>query len=127
MKDAVKEWLAHTEEELNMAVYLLDGKFFKGSCYHSQQCVEKAIKTMLLNRGWELEKTHSIDRLISIGEDYKVKVDISDEEIVFIDSIYRSRDPFDAGLLPLGAPSEEDAKRAVNIAKRISKDMREAL
>ncbi len=82
---------------------------------------------MLLNRGWELEKTHSIDRLISIGEDYKVKVDISDEEIVFIDSIYRGRYPFDAGLLPLGAPSEEDAQRAVNLAKRIFKDMKEAL
>ena len=127
MKDGVKEWVTQAEDELNMAVYLLDGKFFKGACYHSQQCVEKAIKTMLLNRGWELEKTHSIERLVSIGEDYKVKVDISDEEIVFIDSIYRSRYPFDAGLLPLGAPSEEDAQRAVNMAKQIFKGMKEAL
>lgn len=127
MKGAVKEWVNQAEEELNMALYLLDGKYFKGTCYHSQQCIEKAIKSLLLNKGWELEKTHSIERLVSIAEDYKIKINISDEDLVFIDSIYRGRYPFDAGLLPLGAPSEEDAQRAVNLAKRIFKDMKEAL
>ena len=68
-----------------------------------------------------MEKTHSIERLIAIGIDYKIKSNLSDEEIVFIDSIYRGRYPAEAGLLPLGEPSGEDAERAVNIAKRIFK------
>ncbi len=29
MKDAVKEWVSQAEDELNMAVYLLDGKFLR--------------------------------------------------------------------------------------------------
>ncbi|MBN2373757.1 HEPN domain-containing protein, partial [bacterium] len=72
-------------------------------------------------KGWELEKIHSLERLIALAEDYNIKTGISDEEIIFIDSIYRSRYPGEAGLLPLGDPSESDAKKAVNIAKRILK------
>lgn len=43
----------------------------------------------MFKKGWELEKTHSIERLIAIAGDYKIKFDLSDEETVFIDSIYR--------------------------------------
>lgn len=66
-----------------------------------QQAIEKAIKAKLFKKGWEREKTHSIERLIAIGKDYRVKFPLSDEEIVFLDSIYRGRYPVDEGLLPL--------------------------
>ena len=127
MKDAVKEWITQAQEELDMAVYLLEGKYFKGTCYHSQQCVEKAIKSVLLNKGWELEKTHSIERLVWIAEDYKIKISLSDEDLVFMDSIYRGRYPVESGLLPLSVPSEENAKRAVDIAERIFKEIKDAI
>lgn len=126
MKNAVKEWIKQTEDELNMAEYLLQGKYFKGACFHSQQSIEKSIKTMLIKKGWELEKTHSIERLISIGEEYHIWVDLSDEDIVFLDSIYRGRYPAEAGLLPLGEPSEADAQKAVNLAQRVFKNMKTA-
>lgn len=127
MKDAVKEWVSLAEEELNMALYLLDGKYFKGTCYHSQQCIEKAIKSFLLHKGWELEKTHSIERLVSIAGDYKIKISISDEDLVFMDSIYRGRYPVESGLLPFGDPSEEKARRAVQIAEGIFGEMRDKI
>ena len=41
------------------------------------------------------------------------------EEIEFINSIYEGRYPSEAGLLPYGEPSNEDAERAVNIADEI--------
>ena len=104
-----------------MAAYLLQGKYFKGACFHSQQSIEKAVKAMLLNKGWELEKTHSIERLVSIGEEYNVQIYFSDEDAVFIDNIYRSRYHAEVGLLPLGEPLETDAQRAVGIATRILK------
>lgn len=119
MKDAVKEWLKQAEEELNMAVYLLEGGFFKGACYHAQQAIEKQIKAMLLNKGWELEKIHSVERLIALGEDYNIKLNISDKETIFIDSIYRSRYPGEAGLLPLSEPSKPEAQKAIDIAKKV--------
>lgn len=60
MKNAVKEWVEHSKEELDIAEYLLKGEFYRGTCYHAQQCIEKAIKAALLNKGWDLEKTHNI-------------------------------------------------------------------
>ena len=122
MRDAVKDWLKQGQEELEVAAYLLQGKYFKGACFHSQHSVEKAVKAMLLNKGWELEKTHSLERLIALGEQHNVQIDLSDEDVVYIDNIYRSRYPAEAGLLPLGEPSGKDAQRAVGIATRILKD-----
>jgi len=49
------------------------------------------------------------------------------EEIVFIDSIYRGRYPAEAGLFPLGEPSNKDAEKTVSIAKRIFRDVQIAL
>ena len=123
MKDAVREWLKQAEEESSMADYLLQGGYFKGACYHAQQSIEKSIKARLFTKGWELEKTHSLARLVAIGEDYKLSFELSDEEIVFVDSIYRGRYPAETGLLPYGEPSRADAGKAVGIARRIFKEM----
>jgi len=127
MKGAIEEWLKQAYEELSIAEYLLKGRFFKGSCYHSQQSIEKSIKARLLKEGWELERIHSIERLISIGEKYNIKIDISDDEIILIDNIYRGRYPVEIGLLPLGEPSETDAEKAFEIAKRVFKAVESAI
>ncbi|MDI7258318.1 MAG: HEPN domain-containing protein [Thermodesulfobacteriota bacterium] len=127
MKEAIEEWLKQAHDELNMAEYLLGGRFFRGSCFHSQQSIEKSIKARLLKEGWELERIHSIERLVTIGEKYNIKIDLSDEEVVLIDNIYRGRYPAETGLLPLGEPSEAEAQKAFAIAKRIFKEVEAAL
>ena len=106
-----------------MAVYLLQGGYFKGACYHAQQSVEKAMKAGLFKKGWDLEKTHSAARLAAIGKDLRVKFPISEDEIVFVDSIYRGRYPAEAGLLPLGSPTREEAEKAVNLAGKLIKSV----
>ena len=65
--------------------------------------------------------------MIAIGRDYKIRLTLSDEEIMFIDGIYRGRYPAEAGLLPLGDPSRADADKAVNIARRIFGNVKTAL
>jgi len=127
MRGAMEEWFKQAFDELNMAEYLLAGRYFRGSCFHSQQSIEKSIKARLLKEGWELERLHSIGRLIAIGEKYNIKIDLSDEEVVFIDNIYRGRYPAETGLLPLGEPSEAEAQKALVIAKRIIKEIETAL
>ena len=124
MRGAMEEWFKQAFDELNMAEYLLAGRYFRGSCFHSQQSIEKSIKTRLIKEGWELERTQNIERLISIGEKYNIKVPLSDEEIVFIDNIYKGRYPAESGLLPFGEPSKLDAQKAVDLAKRIFKEMK---
>ena len=124
MKEAVKEWLKQSKSELDMARVLLKAGYPQGACYHAHQSAEKAIKFILLKNGWDLEKTHDIDHLIEIGKKLKIKFFISDEEIEFINSIYEGRYPSEAGLLPYGEPSNEDAERAVNIADEIYEKIR---
>lgn len=118
MRDGITTWIRHTEDDLKTAEYLLSGGFYRGACYHAQQSVEKSIKTMLLDRGWELEKIHSIHRLLAIAEDYRLSTPLQPADIDFMDEIYRGRYPAESGLLPLGAPTKDDADRAVSIAKR---------
>jgi HEPN domain-containing protein/predicted nucleotidyltransferase len=121
MKDADREWLRQAQEELDTADYLYQGKYYKGCCYHAQQALEKGIKSRLLGKGWDLEKTHSIARMVAISREFKVRLGLSDEDIVFMDSIYRGRYPAEEGLLPFRDPSAQDAEKALHIARRIVK------
>jgi len=122
MKNAVQEGLRQADEELKTSLYLLEGRFFKGACYHAQQAIEKSIKANL--RGWDLEKTHNVNRLLALCNAYNIHVPLTDDEIVFIDIIYKGRYPADIGLLPLGEPDKKDAIRAIQIALRIVEEMK---
>lgn len=121
MNNHVNEWLRQSDEELRTARYLLAGDFYRSACYHAEQSVEKYLKAHLLEKGWDLEKTHSIRRLLAIAEDKGLKFNLEESAIVFIDTIYRGRYPGEAGLLPHGEPDRADAERAVNIASSLQK------
>ena len=123
MRDGIKAWRRQSEEELDTAKYLLAGGFFRGACYHAQQCVEKSIETMLLERGWELEKIHSIHRLTVVAQDHGVPLKLQPADFDFVDEIYRGRYPAESGLLPLGAPTLADAERAVALARQSVQEM----
>ncbi len=119
MKNSIKEWSGLALEDLGQAKYLLDGNFFRGACFAAQQAAEKAIKANLLKKGWDLEKIHNIRRLFSISEDYSAKIACDDDDVDFMDSIYRGRYPAEEGLLPLKAPTRKDALRTIKIAEKI--------
>lgn len=73
----------------------------------------------VLKKGWEFEKIHSIRRLVAIAENFEISVPLQDGEMDFIDSIYKGRYPGEEGLLPLGSPGLKDAKRALQIVKKV--------
>lgn len=121
MNNHVKEWLRQAQEELNTAEYLSLGQYHRSACYHAEQAIEKFIKAHLIDRGWDLEKTHSIRRLLAIAEEYNLRFNLEEEDVVFIDSIYRGRYPVELGLLPQGDPVEEDSRQAILLATRLLK------
>ena len=121
MNNHVKEWLRQSDEELRTARYLAEGNFYRSACYHAEQSIEKYLKAHLIEKGWDLEKTHSIRRLLAIAEDNELRFNLEEADIVFIDSIYRGRYPGEAGLLPHGEPDDADAERAVKIAVSLLK------
>jgi HEPN domain-containing protein/predicted nucleotidyltransferase len=116
MNNYVNEWLRQSDEELRIARYLSDGNFYRSACYHAEQSIEKYLKAHLIAKGWDLEKTHSIRRLLAMAEDNGLRFELEEADIVFMDSIYRGRYPAEAGLLPQGEPDSEAAERAVKIA-----------
>jgi HEPN domain-containing protein len=119
MKNAESEWLRDAQEELKTAEYLFQGGFWKTSCYHAKQSVEKCMKARLLGKGWELEKVHSIARVVALASQYGLNPALDDDDVEYIDSIYRGRYPGEAGLLPLGEPQQRDAERAIAISRRL--------
>ena len=116
MKDSIRQWFGQAKEELGMAECLLSSDYCRGACYHSQQAIEKAIKGVLIREGWELERIHSIRLLTSLARRYGIMLKITEEDIDFIDGIYRGRYPAEEGLLPTGIPTKEDATRALRVA-----------
>jgi HEPN domain-containing protein len=119
MKNAVSEWMKDARDELKAAEHLHAGGFWKLACFHAQQAIEKAFKARLLGKGWELEKVHSLARLVALAIDHNIPSTLEAGDIQFMDSIYRGRYPGEAGLLPLGEPTRDDAERAIETARKV--------
>jgi HEPN domain-containing protein/predicted nucleotidyltransferase len=119
MKESAKQWVSQAAEDLAMAKYLLQGRYYRGACYHGQQAVEKTLKAALVQKGWELEKIHSVERLVAISRQYGFELDLNEEDAVLLDSIYRGRYPAEEGLLPSGEPGQTDAERVVRVAGQV--------
>jgi predicted nucleotidyltransferase len=75
MDESFCEWGRLSLEYWEQAQYLLKGEFYRGACFSSQQAVERALKGEMLRRGWELGKTHSLRRLLSIAGTLELKLE----------------------------------------------------
>ncbi len=119
MKRETEEWLKIAVEDFQSAKHLLDTSLFRMVCYHSQQTVEKLAKAILVEHGIDIPRTHNLLDLNNAVRKLGYSSPLSDEDAVFLNSIYRSRYPFDTGLLPSGEPIQEDAEKALEIAKNM--------
>lgn len=69
MNDAVTEWIAKAEGDYRVAEYELakpTDPVFDAICYHSQQCIEKLIKAILIQDGVSPPFTHDLVALCSL-------------------------------------------------------------
>jgi HEPN domain-containing protein len=122
MKPETSEWMKIAEEEVASADLLLEHRLHRMVCLHSQQAVEKTLKALLTERGMEFKKTHNIVDLLALLKTQDLAVTLNHEEAGFLNAIYRSRYPPEAGLLPHGEPSGEDAAKALTLAERVVAD-----
>lgn len=102
-----------------MAQKAMEIKLYRQVCFHSQQCAEKGLKAVILEKGKKLRKVHDLLELSKDIEDLSLQLPASIEELDFLNRVYRSRYPPDVGLLPHGEPTKEDAEKALEIAQRI--------
>jgi HEPN domain-containing protein len=61
----VKEWLSKAEKDFDEAKFLFEhDRPLEHAAFFLHQSVEKYLKGFLISKGWELEKTHDLVKLI---------------------------------------------------------------
>ena len=65
-----EEWLLKAERDLIGSKTLFRDKLFDLSAYHTQQCVEKALKSYLVWEGHPILKTHNLEVLLGQCKNY---------------------------------------------------------
>ncbi len=116
MKKPTESWIKDARDECESAGVLLKHGKYRASCYHSQQCVEKALKSIIIESGNKPERIHDIVGLMNTVKGLGITVEIPSADIVLLNSVYKGRYPTEDGLLPYGDPSQEDTEKAYSAA-----------
>jgi len=88
MKNETKAWLDYAEENLKSAEVLLQNGLFNACLQNIQQASEKHLKSLLIEKGTGLIKSHSIRQLIHALAEHQITITMSEDEIDLLDSIY---------------------------------------
>jgi HEPN domain-containing protein len=91
MRKEAEAWLRISAEDLQSAEVLSDRKLFRPACYHARQAVEKSLKALLIDRNLEIPRTHNRLDLNNAVKKLGYAVAMTDEDAVFLSSIYRAR------------------------------------
>ena len=113
--------MTFAREDLQAARVLLEKEIYNQSCFHAQQCIEKALKALLIyHQGHMPPRIHVIVDLLSLlpSEWFAgVKADSLEK----IDNYYITTRYPDAlpEILPGGLPGKDDAEEAITLAQTI--------
>jgi len=123
MKDETKQWLNYADENLQSSKILLESHLYNPSLQNSQQSIEKNIKAYFVENGLKLQKTHNILSLNEILKKNEIFLNITDDEIDLIDTIYlSSKYPF-GSVLPDFEPDNTICLNCIDIVNRVKEDM----
>ena len=124
MKDETKLWLDYAKENLLSAQILLESSLYNTVLQNTQQSIEKDLKALFVEKGIKLQKTHSISSLVETLKQNNIIIDISEDDMDLIDSIYlSSKYPF-GSVLPDFEPDNSICKTCINIAINIKEDVK---
>ncbi len=110
-----RAWARQAEEDFILARAALKRKqpLASGACFHAQQCAEKYIKALLISKGVDFPKTHDLLLLNNLCSAAGVFLEIDQKHLnTLTDYAVRTRYPGDA-------PTVNDAKEAIELAKII--------
>ena len=127
MKDATERWLMFARQDLRMAELALSEGIFNQTCFHAQQCVEKAIKGWLEQQGRRPPRTHRMaDLLTMLPPDLMGELN---DVLLLLDRFYIPTRYPDAlpGMLAEGVPGQRDAQEALDVARRALEYVERAL
>jgi len=126
MSEAIERWLAFAQEDMRMAELALKEGIYNQTCFHSQQCVEKAMKGALIHhQGETLPRTHSIADLLRLLPEAWFS-DARADLIETMDDYYIPTRYPDAlpGTLPEGLPGKPEAEEAIVLARKVVEEVK---
>lgn len=119
MKDETRTWLSYADENLDVAGLALEHGHLNSCLQNAQQAVEKYLKAVIVEKDLEFQRTHSIRELVGLLVDQGITVNISDDEMDFMDTIYLpSKYPIYSAL-PQALPEPEICKDALKVAEKV--------
>lgn len=124
MQEETKSWLTYSEENLETAKVLFESKLFNPCLQSVQQLVEKALKTLFIEKTIPFKKTHNIIELKTILEKNGVIIKLTEDECDFLDSIYLPTKYPLGSALPSFYPDEKICKDSISLADRVLKEVK---
>ena len=116
-------WIAKAEEDYDVARSALRRKkpWTFTACFHAQQCAEKYIKGMLVAKGSPFSKVHDLLKLSQECERAGILIAVDSKSLGRL-SLYAILTRY-----PGAAPTLEEARDALEIAKAVRKFARKFL
>jgi HEPN domain-containing protein len=69
------DWLAKAKQDLRRVRILLNADDTEGAAFNLQQAIEKSLKAYLLSKGWRLERTHDLVKLLNLVTNYNPELE----------------------------------------------------
>ncbi|MEI7990061.1 MAG: HEPN domain-containing protein [Chloroflexota bacterium] len=94
--DLPLHWLERARSDLNLADVALrtPGVLYEDACFHTQQCVEKALKGYLTRLGISFPRTHVIETLLDLLKENNILIpDAVDEAFTLTQYAVQTRYP----------------------------------
>jgi len=127
MQEEAKRWLAYSEENFEAAKILLQSNLYNPCLHNVQQSIEKALKSVLIEKIISFKKTHNILELKTLLGNIDVAVDLTEDECDFLDSIYLPTKYPLGSALPSFYPDKTICDNSISIAERVLNNVKRLL
>jgi len=127
MQEETKRWLKYSEENLEAAKILIENELYNPCLHNIQQSMEKALKSLFIEKVIPFKKTHNIMELKTILEKHGISIELTEDECDFIDSIYLPTKYPIGSALPFFYPDKEICNNSISLAERIIKEVKNLL
>jgi len=119
MQEETKNWIKYSEENFEAAKVLLESELFNPCLHNIQQCIEKALKSIIIEKNISFKKTHNIFELKNILSENNIMIDLTDDECDFLDSIYLPTKYPVGSALPFYYPEKNDCTKSIKMAENL--------
>ena len=111
-----RQWKYQAENDLLWAKQSFTGGFFAQSCFVAQQVAEKALKSLAMYRGFEVERGHSVKDLVKA-----LDLEKNFEQAAFVLDLYylSTRYPDAVDGVPFEQFNKKQADEALKYAEEI--------